>query len=363
MKYKGLLTRLGILLPIVLFIKLYSANAERVENGFSTGLYPRLGALLRLLFGWIPFSIGDILYGWLFCWLLWKIYQGVRTIVLQKITWKSFRAGLVRKTLKAFTFFLLLYVIFYAVWGINYKRKGIADQLGLRIEKYSLTDLRDLNSMLVQKVNAARGSLTLKDFNYPASRQLFYRAGVAYDSLAAVYPFLKYKHASVKTSLFGWLGNYLGFGGYYNPFTGEAQVNTTMPAFLLPYTTCHEMAHQLGYAREMEANFVGYLAAVASPDTQFHYSVYLDLFIYSNRNLFRTDSLAAREFVRQLIPGVKDDIKEWREFSMRHRNPVEPVFKWIYGKYLENNEQPQGMLSYDEVTGFLIAYFKKFGKI
>jgi hypothetical protein len=39
------------------------------------------------------------------------------------------------------------------------------------------------------------------------------------------------------------------------------------------------------------------------------------------------------------------------------------MITWAYGKFLENNEQPQGILSYDAVTGFLMAYYRKFGEI
>jgi len=163
--------------------------------------------------------------------------------------------------------------------------------------------------------------------------------------------------------MWGWLGNYLGYMGYYNPFTGEGQVNTTIPLFLQPFTTCHEIAHQLGYAKENEANFVGYLAAISSKDEFFHYSVYLDLFLYANRNLYHSDSAAANTFTKQLLPAVKNDLIVWRKFNQRHKNPVEPVIRWMYGKYLENNQQPSGMLSYDEVNGFLIAYYKKYGKL
>jgi hypothetical protein len=35
----------------------------------------------------------------------------------------------------------------------------------------------------------------------------------------------------------------------------------------------------------------------------------------------------------------------------------------MYGKYLQNNQQPSGILSYDEVTGLLIAYYKKNGTL
>ena len=155
----------------------------------------------------------------------------------------------------------------------------------------------------------------------------------------------------------------MGFSGYYNPFSGEAQVNTTIPAFLLPFTTCHEMAHQLGYAKEMEANFVGYLTATASKDTFFRYSSYLDLFLYATREVGIYDSTYAKASIKQLLPEVKQDLLEERKFWMRHQNPVEPVIRWLYGNYLKANQQPRGMQSYNEVTADLIAYYKKFGKI
>jgi len=177
------------------------------------------------------------------------------------------------------------------------------------------------------------------------------------------FPFMEYHTISLKRSMWGWLGNYTGFTGYYNPFTGEAQVNTSVPDFLQPFIACHEVAHQLGYAKEMEANFVGYLAATSTTDTLFHYSVYLDLFVYSNRNLYGSDSISARTIAKGLSADVRKDLTTWRDFNRRHKSPVEPVIRWLYGKYLENNQQPQGVLSYDEVTSFLIAYYKKFGRI
>jgi len=55
-------------------------------------------------------------------------------------------------------------------------------------------------------------------------------------------------------------------------------VNTTTPVFTQPFTTCHEIGHQLGYAKENEANFAGYLSARSSRDPAFLYSVYFDLY-------------------------------------------------------------------------------------
>jgi hypothetical protein len=69
------------------------------------------------------------------------------------------------------------------------------------------------------------------------------------------------------------------------------------------------VAHQLGYGKENEANFVGFLAAISSEDTLFHYSVYLDMFAYSNRNLFATDSVSAKLYRKELSPYVQKDLR------------------------------------------------------
>lgn len=359
MKYKKSLLFTLVLVTIAVLIHIYSTDPTRVENHYSTGIYPPFARLLRYLLGWLPFSFGDVLYGLVILWIIWKLVKVIKALFKKQVTVKSFYAGFI----KALNILLIVYIFFNVFWGINYNRKGIADQLHLQMDKYKPDDLKKINNLLLEKVNASKLLLFNSAVTYPSNSQLFSRINQAYAHAGVVYPFLKYQPVSLKPSLWSWLGNYMGFTGYYNPFTGEAQVNTLVPKFLQPFTTCHEVAHQLGYAKEMEANFVAYLAAAESKDTLLHYSVYLELFMYSNRNLFMNDSVAAKEIGKQLLPEVKADLKEWRAFNKKYRNPVEPVFRWIYGKYLERNQQPQGVLSYDEVTGFLIAYYKKFGKI
>lgn len=359
MKHKKKWLFIGVLLVFVILIRAYAADELRVEDGYSTGIYPGFATLLRIVFGWIPFSIGDLLYGFFGIWVLLKLIKGIKMLYKRQVTWK----GLATRCFKILILFLLIYIVFNSFWGINYNRKGIAYQLGLKMDKYSPEELKNINALLVEKVNSSKQYLVNNKTVPLSTKELFIKVQESYAAVNSSYSFLNYQHQSLKPSLWGWLGNYVGFLGYYNPFTGEGQVNTSVPKFSQPFTACHEVAHQLGYAKEMEANFVGYLAASTSPDKQFQYSVYLDLFLYSNRNLFNSDSVSARSYANQLIPEVKADLKEWREFNRRHKNPVEPVIRWMYGKYLEQNQQPQGVLSYDEVTSFLIAYYKKFGKI
>ena len=359
MKYRNYWVLILILFVIAILIRLFSMNSFRVEAYYSTGIYPLISLVLRHLFGWLPFSFGDVLYCAVILWMIAWIYRGVRLVRKPK----QLPGRIVRRIVRTTVVFLFIYIVFNLLWGINYNRRGITSQLGLKIEQYTVVELKDLNELLVEKTNTAN-ALLMKQLPVAMSRkELFHRSQEAYIELNKKYAFFKYQPASLKRSMWGWLGNYLGFLGYYNPFTGEGQVNTSVPKFLQPYTCCHEIAHQLGYAKENEANFVGYLAASSSKDEFFQYSVYLDLFLYANRNLYQSDSSAARSFTNKLLPPIKEDLKQWREFNNRHKNPVEPLIRWGYGKYLESNEQPSGLLSYDEVTGFLIAYQKKFGKI
>jgi len=352
-------TSLLFLVLTAIFIHLFSYNTELVEQYYSTGLFPYLSAGLKYGFGWLPFSLGDLLYWVLILVALVRMAGFIKLLFTVSVTARMFKRMLFKSTVLV----LLLYISFNLLWGINYNRKGIASQLGIKPGKYTAQELITVDSILLQKVNESKTALLRQGNQIKSTRAMFDQAALAYQQVAITYPFLQYRPASVKPSLWGWLGNYLGFIGYYNPFTGEAQVNSTVPHFLQPYTTCHEIAHQLGYAKENEANFTGYLAAAASTDTLFHYSVYLDLFLYAQRNLYEADSAAAKLQATKLVPAVKTDLKEWKDFNNRYRNPLEPVFKWLYGKYLQHNQQPSGILAYDEVTGFLIAYYKKFGRI
>jgi len=344
---------------LIVFIKLFSLNKNWVEAFYSTKFYPFLSRILRFLFGWIPFSAGDFLYFLAGCWLLWEIIKNLKLLFKKSFNYKI----ILRKCLRLLLIFAFIYIVFNIFWGINYNRKGIAYQLQLTNLQYDTSDLIALQNILLQKVNAAKISVMRRNVVYPSKRELFKRARDCYDVTARKYPFLKYRNLSVKSSFYGWLGDYLGFTGYYNPFTGEAQVNTTVPEFLQPYITTHEMAHQLGYAKENEANFVGYLAGVNSHDTLFSYSTYFDLFLYTNREVYYFDSTVSKKALEQLNPEVKNDIIALKQFDLAHRSIFEPLITWLYGNFLRLNQQPQGMHSYNAVVGMLIAYYKKYGEI
>lgn len=344
---------LGAFAAMLFFL---SSDKTEVEWRYSTGMYPYISRFMRFLTGWLPFSLGDLLYLYACIWLVVKLFRFLKRLFRRKIT-KNYLLTTARKKL---VLLLSIYIIFMVLWGMNYARVGIAGQLHLDVRPYTTADLDTTLGIIKERLNklsdsqSGRQALQNRPFLFSEGTKTYWKEHVPY-------PFMAMTNASVKRSMYGRLGNYLGFQGYYNPFTGEGQVNTTVPVFMRPNIVCHEMAHQAGYAKENEANFVGYLAGKRSPNPCFRYSVYFDMLLYGLLEMQVRDSVRTREFMKDVHPQVKADIKEWQEFQRKHKNPIEGIVMWFYGQYLKANSMPSGLSTYNEVVAWLIAYYKKYG--
>ena len=170
---------------------------------------------------------------------------------------------------------------------------------------------------------------------------------------------LDYKIPSVKKILFTDLFSFLGVGGIYNPFTGEANVNMGPPDFLLPATVCHEMAHQAGIAPEDEANYVAYIVCKKHPNPIFQYSGYVMAMRYAMGTLKRDDRIAYDKLRKHISEGVQSDLKENRKYWSRFKNPFEKYSDRIYDQYLKANNQQAGIKSYSRMVRLLLWDYRK----
>jgi hypothetical protein len=116
-------------------------------------------------------------------------------------------------------FFGWIWLVFQLLWGFNYYRTGIGEQFGLKERRPSKQELTKLASYLLEETNKYAVGRKINIYNKTQQLQSIEKA---YDSLETKFQFLAYKSPSFKSSLFGVLGNYMGYGGYYNPFSGEA---------------------------------------------------------------------------------------------------------------------------------------------
>ncbi|GAC1423292.1 MAG: DUF3810 domain-containing protein [Flavisolibacter sp.] len=350
--------KLMVLVFLCLIIRLFSSNSHVVENYYSLGIYPYLARSLRFLFGWIPFSLGDIFYVSFFFWVLYRLLVYFTKRKFQN--WDKLLAW--AKVKKLLNFILTLYIIFNLFWGLNYNRLGISPQLQLKVLPYSTQDLTLLAGLLQLRINEAGQRVdSLQRSRSNKSASLIKEATSAYQKARDSFPFLKYQYVSVKPSMISHIGQYLGFTGYYNPFTGEAQLKTTVPVFLKPFILTHEIAHQLGYAKENEANFVAYLACKNDLDNQTRYSAYFEMNLYALADLRTRDSSLVKKLKLNWNSRVRNDYADLIHYFKETENPIEPIIMGAYDQFLKMNNQPKGNKSYNEVIAWLIAYMKKYG--
>ena len=344
---------LATFLPIqMLLMQIVANNPAFIERYYSNGIYPYISSFFRIILGWISFSVGDLL-------LAFGLFIFIRFLFrLIKSKFKNF----IPKIVHLIAVFSIIYFCFYLFWGLNYYREPLAKNLNYQQKKYTTEQLQKVTEHIIEKLNYYQLKITTNDtlkVENPYSQKEMYTMAVSgYDHLSEDFPQLKYKYSSVKSSLMSLLQTYNGTAGYLNPLTGEAQVNDRIPKTSYPTTTCHEMAHQIGFAAENEANFVGFLAANYNNDVYFKYASYRMAFGYCISEIRKRDRNLSKELWKTVNKGIRKDFNASYLFWQQYKNPFEPLVKKGYNAYLKANKQDKGVQSYNYVVDLFINYFK-----
>ena len=353
-KYKRNKTLTLLLFVQIGLVYLFSRFPGFVESSYSTSIYTYISQFFRYLFGWIPFSFGDIIYAVLIIFIIRFLFQFIKSkYQAKKYLIFQFLAGL-----------SVFYFCFYFFWGINYSRQPLTTTLELTTENYDIDKLKSLTDRLVYKIIDIKSQLTSHDsiaVVIPYSKsEILDKTELGYQNLKKDFQQFQYKPSSIKKSLFSLPLTYMGFSGYFNPLTGEAQVDYLVPKISLPMISSHEVAHQLGYASENEANFIGFMAANYHDDLYFKYSAYLMAIKYALSDIYRSDPDLYQVYLDVLPKGIIKNMLESRKFWEKYENPAEPFFKAFYDGYLKANQQKDGLKSYSKMVDLLISYDLKY---
>jgi hypothetical protein len=344
---------LSFILQIIL-VKWFGSYPHLVEKYYSEGMYPVISRFLRILNGWVPFSVGDILYataGFLAIRYLYKNWRKIRKKPL------LFLRDLVMV-------FSLVYFVFHLFWGLNYYRLPIQEKMGFTAT-YSKEELISFSAKLIKKTNSihlALGHEADQPIKIPYDTKTVYAKTIkGYDLAASFVPELTYKNPSLKSSLFSLPLTYMGYGGYLNPFTNEAQVNSVVPILRLPTISGHEVGHQIGYSSESATNFIGFLITANNEDPYFSYAARSHALAYCLSELRKVDKDAFELLYADVNNGIKKNYQELEQFWANYENPTEPIFKSIFNTFLKANNQTEGIQSYNRVVGLLIGYDRTYG--
>ena len=341
-----------LLLPIqIISIRILSYFPEFVDRFYSNGIYIYTSKILRYVFGWLPFSFGDIGYSILIILLIRFLFKKV---FHRNIQWKKVLLD-IGATLS------IVYACFHILWGMNYYRLPMHEILGIN-DQYSEKELLYVSEKLIDRANSIHMSLEPNDslaIQIPyTKKEIFEKTVPAYQQLSSILPTINYTPKSIKKSLLSVPLTYMGFSGYLNPITNEAQVNGLILNYKAPTTSCHEEAHQLGFAKENEANFIAALTTINYDDIYFNYSGTTFALKFCLNDLYLRDEQKAICLIEKLRPGIRKNYQEANEFWDRYQNPLEPIFKSTYDSFLKANNQPKGINTYSYVVALLVNYYK-----
>src|SRR5687767_6520342 len=93
-------------------LRLWSASPLWVERYYSRGVYPGFSRFLRMITGWVPFSLGDLLYASAFIYLLFLAWKMVR-LLRQRALNRNRLLGIGRRSLRLA---LAVYLVFNLFW-------------------------------------------------------------------------------------------------------------------------------------------------------------------------------------------------------------------------------------------------------
>lgn len=340
-----------------------SANPSLTEAWFSRGIYPWLSSAWGFLPSLAPFSVAQwvvaaalaFCVGWLVFYLVAFVRgKGERRFVL----WRALTTMLAALS--------VAYCIFALMCGLNYYRHTFAEDAGFELRESSTDELAALCEDLVAHMNEARAEVEGNPDEYAESRGGFWTYShetvANMEALAERYPALaRPLYSPPKPVLFSELMSYADIAGMYFPFTVESNINVDGPFFTIPATMGHEMAHQCGFMREDEANFIGYLACKDAADPLTRYSGYSLAYDYSIGALARVDRERAAGIADTLSEAVKADRQARTAYLKQFEGPVAEMSNAANNAYLKANQQTDGTRSYGRMVDLLLAEARQEG--
>lgn len=360
-KQKRTLIILSVLAVSMVTLLLLSRLCPEFTTRVYTGkIFPIVTMPFRFICNLIPISLGEIV---LFGGILLFFVSGIRRIVLAicKHTWKP----LLQELYYVALFLLVVVILFPVMGGLNYSRQTFSQMAGYEVTDVSAEELESLCRYLGKMAAKERNFLPQNEQGVTQSPltipEILDCAQEGYDRIGQTYPWLSGDYGTPKIAMASDLMSYLRISGIYPYFVPEAIVNTNTPILSLPHTACHEMAHQRGIAREDEANFVGYLAAIHHSEGIFRYSGYLEAYRYGMDALYGMDSERWQAVYKTTHSGILRDLayiySVWEPYTTSD-NVLGEISTNLNDLYLKGNAVEDGVQNYNRMVDLLIAYQK-----
>lgn len=325
--------------------------AAFIERFYSRGIFPAI----RSTFDSLHSNVG---IHWF--WLL--IAALVAVIIWHLIKLKAVddsRKRVFRFLFGSTTLLVALAGLFLWLWGYNYGRIHFYQQLDLTPIDLEFHDIEALYKEQEAKLILLR---------YESASQELLEKPKAYES------FIKNELESVLVNLdFEKIGNpkmkqmppkgfllRLGTAGFYNPFSGEVNIDDALHPLQKPFVIAHELAHAYGITDEGACNFLAVLTGRRIKHQSIRYAFELSYFRYIRSQFRRMDSKKFKSYDEQLASEIKSDLQAIYDNGQMYPDLFPKFRDSTYELFLKAQGIQEGLGSYRKVVNMIAAWDKKY---
>lgn len=325
---------------------------------FADFINSSVGNLLRLVLskitGIVPFSVAEML-----------IYTSpllITSIILIALRYsKRGDVYFARSIITIISVFGAVYFLFAAGFAPGYRGTPLADKAGLMEKESTAEELYTVTLKVIDEVNAlsekTEYSVSGASYMPYTIHKLSDELSSCYKELALDYSFVPAFSSEVKPLIISPLMTYTHISGIYSFFTGEANLNCNYPDFVNVYSAAHEMAHQRGFAREDEANFIAFLVLRKSDNDYLRYCASLNMYRYLSNALYTADYDQYADAYSNLSANAKNELSAYSAFFEKyHSNTAADISDKINNAYLES-QGTQGTKSYGLVVDLAVSFY------
>ena len=315
------------LIPQILIVNFLRNNPSFIDDYYVRVIFNNLVKINSFLFSKIEIPIGEIIYIVI---IILYIYLFVKVI--------SFKLS---DFLNLVAFSSILYFLFYFLWGLNYFKPSLVDKLNIKSE-YEFNVLDETINRVIFEINK-ESSFISEDINK-----------------SDIFNLINTNASNIKKSIIPDIFLYQKVSGHYIPFTSEAIFVDKIPLVDMPIVILHEQAHQSGYANEGEASFIAFSKAINNEEPYIRYSGYFYALINLLNEISKKNSDKLDNYITKLDEKVISDIKKVQNFWSKYSNSfLDKAQNYIYDLYLKSNNQEAGIMTYGEVSIYIIHYYQK----
>jgi len=149
----------------------------------------------------------------------------------------------------------------------------------------------------------------------------------------------------------------LSISGIYNPFTGESNVEGSLPTLLKSFVIAHELAHASGITGEGEANFVAWLTLSESGDPYLEYAA---AYLIWRQVAKPVNKKLKSEQLEKLALSIPQELNNDRRAIYEALNQEQPWYPELSDKlndsYLKIQGVQGGVEDYDKFLEIYLRY-------